>query len=220
MASICRSQCKVPRGVILCKKCSYSRDILDFLGGCFHYAILRRDRTIRLLALWVVIVPLPLAFLVPIRGGGSLYLLLFGWAMIFAKVACDLIAVISKAVISVGQRITVATGTGERIESDGGSAVCRAHGALGGNSSNSYTTGVRVAVFAVLALCFAIFTDWENRRVGNVPALLGVGQKVSHVIAAFDSLNLRPAPHSTVLLKVEEPLFQNKWHSLFIASFV
>ena len=53
-----------------------------------------------------------------------------------------------------------------------------------------------------------------------MPNLLGVGQKVSHVIAAFDSLNLRPAPHSTVLLKPDEQLFQNKWHPLFIASLV
>jgi hypothetical protein len=53
-----------------------------------------------------------------------------------------------------------------------------------------------------------------------VPNLLGVGEKVSHVIAAFDSLNLRPAPHSTVLLKPDEQLFKNKWHPLFIASLV
>jgi len=50
--------------------------------------------------------------------------------------------------------------------------------------------------------------------------LLAVGQKISHVIAAFDSLNLQPAPHSTVLLKPDEQLFQNKWHPLFIASLV
>ena len=191
-----------------------------FWAAVFIYAALRRDRTVRLMAFWVVIVPLPLAFVLPIRGGACLYLLLFGWAIIFAKVARDLVAVISKAAISVGRRITVATRTGERTESDSDSAVCRAHRALGGSAIKIPTSGIGVAVLAVLALCLAIFTDWENRRVGNVPALLGVGQKVSHVIAAFDSLNLRPAPHSTVLLKVEEPLFQNKWHALFIASLV
>jgi hypothetical protein len=53
-----------------------------------------------------------------------------------------------------------------------------------------------------------------------VQNLLGVGQKVSHVIASFDSLDLQPAPHSTVLLKPDEQLFQNKWHPLFIASLV
>ena len=39
-------------------------------------------------------------------------------------------------------------------------------------------------------------------------------------MAAFDSLNLRLAAHSTVLLKPNEQLFQNKWHPLFIASLV
>jgi hypothetical protein len=53
-----------------------------------------------------------------------------------------------------------------------------------------------------------------------VPNWLGVGEKVSHVIAAFDSLRLQPAPHSTVLLKPDEQLFQNKWHPLFIASLI
>jgi hypothetical protein len=72
----------------------------------------------------------------------------------------------------------------------------------------------------VLAVSLALFTDWENRRLATVQNWLGVGQKVSHVIAAFDSLNLRPAAHSTVLLKPNEQLFRNKWHPLFIASLV
>jgi hypothetical protein len=71
-----------------------------------------------------------------------------------------------------------------------------------------------------LAVSFALFTDWENRRLATVQHLLGIGQKVSQVITAFDSLNLRPAAHSTVLLKPNEQLFQNKWHPLFIASLV
>ena len=79
---------------------------------------------------------------------------------------------------------------------------------------------VRIILVSVLAVSFALFTDWENRRLRTVPNLLSVGETVSHVIAAFDSLNLRPAPHSTVLLKVDEQLFQNKWHPLFIASLV
>ena len=90
----------------------------------------------------------------------------------------------------------------------------------------SATTGrtsgrvARIALVFVLAVSLAFFTHWENHRLGTVPNLLGVGQKVSHVIAAFDSLNLRPAPNSTVLLKADEQLFQNKWHPLFIASLV
>ena len=132
------------------------------------------------MALWVVIIPLPIAFLHPLRGGGCLYLLLFGWAMIFARAACDLIAL----VVSRTNRIA------------------------------------RIALVSGLAVLFAIFTQWENHRLGTVPNLLGVGQKVSHVIAAFNSLHLQPAPHSIVLLKPDEQLFQNKWHPLFIASLV
>lgn len=56
---------------------------------------------------------------------------------------------------------------------------------------------VTIALVSVLAVSFALFTDWENRRLATVQNWLGVGQKVSHVIAAFDSLNLRPAAHST-----------------------
>jgi hypothetical protein len=54
----------------------------------FAYAFLRRDRMLQLMAFWVVITPLPLAFISP-RGGARLYILLFGWAMIFAKLASD-----------------------------------------------------------------------------------------------------------------------------------
>jgi hypothetical protein len=130
----------------------------------------------------VVIVPLPIAFLVPIRTGGSLYLLLFGWAMIGAKAAYDSITLI-----------------------------------LDRKSPNR---AIRVGLVCVLALSLAIFTHWQNQRLGTASKLLSVGQKVSHVISAFDSLNLQPAPHSTVLLKPDEQLFQNKWQPLFTASLV
>ena len=79
---------------------------------------------------------------------------------------------------------------------------------------------VRIVLVSVLAVSFALFTGWENRRLRTVPNLLGLGEKVSHVIAAIDSLNLRPAPGSTVLLRAKENPFQNKWHALFIASLV
>jgi len=148
----------------------------------FVYAFLRRDPMLQLMAFWVVIVPLPIAFVLPIRSGGSLYLLLFGWAMIGARAACDLIGFVA----------------------------------------NRKTAGwdMRVALVSVLAISLAIFTHWENDRLRTVPNLLGVGQKVSHVIAAFDSLDMQPAPHSTVLLKPDDQLFENKWHPLFIASLV
>ena len=56
----------------------------------FAYAFLRRDHMVQLMAFWVVITPLPLVFISP-RGGARLYIVLFGWAMIFAKFAWDVI---------------------------------------------------------------------------------------------------------------------------------
>ena len=174
----------------------------------FVYAAFRRDRTLWLMAVWVVIIPLPIAFLLPLRGGGCLYLLLFGWAMICTKAVCDLIALISRAFAFSGQPSVVDCET---------ESISKTHDARAGKTA-SWTA--RIALVLILAVSFALFTDWQNRRLRTVPNLLSVGDKVSHVIAAFHSLNLRPAPHSTVLLRPEEQLFQNKWHPLFIASLV
>jgi hypothetical protein len=135
-----------------------------------------------LLAFWVVIIPLPIAFLLPIRSGGCLYLLLFGWAMIFAKAVCDLI----------------------------GLAVKR----------TPVNRAIKVALVCAIAASVAIFTHWQNQRLGTAPHLVSIGDRVSHIIAAFNTLNLHPAPHSKVLLKPNEQLFQNKWQPLFIASLV
>ena len=174
--------------------------LLLLWAAVFIYALFRRDRMLRLMAFWIVIVPLPIAFILPIRGGGCLYVLLFGWAMIFARASCDLIAFVANAFVAHGRRI----------------------GSYRERQATGKTPGwtVRMALISVLAVSFGLFTDWENRRLATVPNLLGVGQKVSHVIAAFHSLNLQPAPHSTVLLKPDEQLFKNKWHPLFIASLV
>ncbi len=79
----------------------------------FIYTFLRRDRMLWLMAFWVVIVPLPLALIVPIRGGGHLYLPLFGWAMIVAKVASDLIALLCKSSLLIGQGIRVDAAAGK-----------------------------------------------------------------------------------------------------------
>jgi hypothetical protein len=192
-----------------------------FWAAVFIYAVLRRDRTVRLMAFWVMIVPLPIAFLLPIRGGACLYLLLFGWAMIFARVACDFAVLISKVATAVGQCFGLGT-RAAAIDRGPGSASRRApvETMLGASISKTPASNIGIAIVAVLALSLGIFTEWQNRRLGTTRALLGVGQKVSHVIAVFDSLNLQPAPHSTVLLKPDEQLFQNKWHSLFIASLV
>jgi hypothetical protein len=174
------------------------------------------------MAFWVIVVPLPLAFLLPIRGGGSLYLLLFGWAMIFAKVACDLAVIVSKGATALGQWIGLGSSSKATNGSHGGSATrcVPVKGMLGVAVGKIPASLVRIAVIAALAFSFAIFTEWKNRRLDTVRALLGVGQKVNHVIGALESLNLRPAPGSTVLLDVHEQPFQNKWHPLFIASLI
>jgi hypothetical protein len=179
-----------------------------FWVAVFIYAAFRRDRTAWLMAVWVVIIPLPIAFLLPIRGGGCLYLLLFGWGMIFAKVACDLIALISRTFVFAGEPTVVDRET---------ESISKTHDA---RAAKTPGWTVKIVLVSALAVSFALFIDWQNRRLWTVPNLLRVGEKVSHVIAAFDSLNLRPAPHSTVLLKPDEQLFQNKWHPLFIASLV
>jgi hypothetical protein len=192
--------------------------LLLLWAAVFVYAFLRRDLMLRLMAFWVVVIPLPIAFLLPIRSGGCLQLLLFGWAMICARAACDLIALVANAFISYCQRIRMYRRSQATFQTAAPDAsVAETSSATAGKS---FAWAARVVLVSMLAVSLAIFTDWENHRLGAVPNLLGVGRKVSHVIAAFDSLKLRPAPHSTVLLKIDEPLFQNKWHPLFIASLV
>jgi hypothetical protein len=140
--------------------------------------------------------------------------------MIWARVACDLIALVSNAFASHGQRVGTYRARQAMFENPAGPAAPDAvvAGTSGATAGKTPGWTARVALVSVFAISLAIFTHWKNHRLGTVPSLLGVGQKVSHVIAAFDSLNLRPAPHSTVLLKADEQLFQNKWHPLFIAS--
>ena len=188
----------------------------------FVYAFIRRDRTLQLMAFWIVIVPLPIAFILPIRGGASLYLLLFGWAMIFAKVAFDLITLISKSLILLGQAVGVGALSGAIMQR---TTADRARSAAIGTDAGAAPSKMSPRIFRVVATLFvasalAIFTQWENQRFGTVQALLNGGQKVSHVIEALKSLNLQPAPGSTVLLRAKENLFPNKWHALFIASLV
>ena len=173
-------------------------------AAVFIYAVLRRDRTVRLMAFWVVIVPLPLAFLLPIRGGGSLYLLLFGWAMIFARIACDLAMLISKVAMMVGQWLGGGTKT-DAINPSLGSATrwAPAERILDAPVNQTPAPAIRIAVVAMVALSLGIFTEWQNRRLRTERVLLGIGQKVNHVIGALESLNLRPAPDSTVLLDMQ-----------------
>jgi Glycine zipper len=196
--------------------------LLTLWAVVFIYAFMRRDRMLQLMAFWVVIVPLPIAFLVPIRGGACLYLLLYGWAMIFGKLASDLILLICKPPVFIGRSAGAGAVAGAII---GGVLTNRVRGtalgagigaAVGTMSPSMFRTVATVSV----AFAVAAFTQLENQRSGYVAAWLGSSQKVSHVIKAVQSLNLRPAPRSTVLLRTKEDLFPNKWHVLFIASLV
>jgi hypothetical protein len=69
----------------------------------FFYAFWRRDRLLQLMAFWVVITPLPLAF-IQLRGGAMLYIVLFGWATIFARLVSDSIAFAGKVAAPSGPR--------------------------------------------------------------------------------------------------------------------
>ena len=168
----------------------------------FVYAFIRRDRTLQLIAFWIVIVPLPLAFIVPVRGGAALYLLLFGWAMIFAKIAFDLITVISTLSLFVGNRV-LAVATRASVRADSSKVSLRV---------------VRIIATSLVALILAAFTQRENQRL-HVP-WFDVGAKTSHVIHTFRSLGVRPIQGSRILLLLKEDLFHNKWNVFFIASLV
>ena len=191
--------------------------VLAAWGLVFAYAFLRRDRMLQLMAFWVVITPLPLAF-IPTRRGACLYLLLFGWAMIFAKLVSDLITLISRSSTLLGKDVGVGAATGAATNHVRGAAIAAAIGAAAGKTSPPI---FRVFATVLVASVLAIFTQWENQRFGSVPAsLLSIGQKASHVIQAFHSLDLHPAPGSMILLRPESRFYQNKHYLLFVASLV
>jgi hypothetical protein len=168
----------------------------------FIYAFLRRDRTLQLMAFWIVIVPLPLAFIVPIRDNASLYLLLFGWAMIFAKVMFDLITLLSKFSVFVGNCLLPA-GAGPIV----GDVFRRVSPRI-----------IRIVGTLLVAFALAAFTQRKNQ--GLQAPWLDVGTKTSHVIHTFRSLGFRPSHGSSILLLLRENIFQNKWNVFFIASLV
>jgi hypothetical protein len=161
----------------------------------FLYAFLRRDRMLVLMAFWVVIIPLPLAF-IPLRGGACLYLLLFGWALIFADL-------ISKAIeILISKTIVLRKGV------------------VGHNAATFPPQFLRVFAAGLVAVALAILTQWENQRSGRIPIILNSGQKSLHLAQAFRSLNLHPASGSTILLKTEKPFYRNQSYPAFVASLV
>jgi len=188
----------------------------------FIYAFMRRDHTLQLMAFWLLLVPLPIAFIHPIRGGGCLYLLLFGWATIFSKLVSDIIALILKRSTFMGQGVAVGATTGAVVGAVAahwgrGAAIGAAIGACAGKLPPRM-----FRAFAITLLIFgiAIVTQWENQHLGRIPGIFRSGERTRHAIESFRSLDLHPASGSNILLRSIHPLFKNGWNSLFIASLV
>jgi hypothetical protein len=177
------------------------------------FAFLRRDRTVRLMAFWIVIVPLPIAFLTPVRANASLYLLLFGWAMILASIVVDVITIISKSWVFARQDSGIGGANGAIIRSADSPRVRRA----GGQRSPGI---FQLAATIFVAFTFAIFMHWRSQRDTTAQNLLTLEQKVPHVINALRSLNLQPTHGSAILLKMKDNPFNNKWHPVCIAWLV
>jgi hypothetical protein len=82
------------------------RTVLIVWPVIFLYAFWQRDRLLQLMAFWVVVTPLPLAF-IPGRGGAMLYIVLFGWTMIIARMVSDLIGLIARVAGLGGPRTAI-----------------------------------------------------------------------------------------------------------------
>jgi hypothetical protein len=194
-------------------------------GLVFSYAFLRRDRLLQLMAFWVVITPLPLDF-VTLRGDACLYIPLFGWAMILAKLVSDAITLISRFATVGKGKAEVARQPAQLSE---GATTNRVQwtpieapvAIVAGKMSSPM---FRVFATLVVACGLAVFTQWENQRFDQIPALLNAGQKACRVIQALRSLNLHPAPGSMILLRGwpyrSDPFWANGWNNVFIASLV
>jgi hypothetical protein len=198
--------------------------LLLLWSAVFIYAFLRRDRSLQLMAFWVVLVPLPIAFVRPIRGGACLWLLLFGWATIFAKLASDVIGIISKCLTSIARGVGVGATMGAIV----GAAASRVRGApigaaigatIGLSAAKLPPQRFRAFAMALLVFTVAIVAQWENQRLGRIPGIFERGQTTLHAIQAFRLLDLHPRPGSNILLKSTFP-FKNGWTPLFIASLV
>jgi hypothetical protein len=186
----------------------------------FAYAFLRRDRTIQLMAFWVIITPFPLVFISP-RGGARLYIVLFGWAMIFAKLAWDVITLASKlpglqargaAADDIASRPIAAGAPSDRdrLETQGAAAA---------SPRKRVPLTFRTFATALVACGLVLFTGWQNQRLGVNRAFLNSGQKTLHVIQAFRSLNLHPPAGSAILLRPERYFLENGYYPGFFASF-
>jgi hypothetical protein len=133
--------------------------LLLLWAAVFTYAFFRRDRMLRLMAFWIVIVPLPITFIFPIRSGGCLYLLLFGWSMICARASCDLIAFVANAFVAHGQRIGRYRTPKAMLQSPAGPAAggTRVAGTSIATVGKTPAWTIRIALVSVLAVSFAFF---------------------------------------------------------------
>jgi hypothetical protein len=199
--------------------------LLLLWAAVFIYAFIRRDRSLQLMTFWVVLVPLPIAFIHPIRGGACLYLLLFGWATIFAKVAADVIALISKCSTSTGRGVGVGATAGAIVGAAashcvrGAAIAAPIGGAIGACAAKLSPRKFRGFAMALLAVGIAIITQWENQHLGRIQGIFKSGQTTLRAIESFRSLDLHPVSGSNILLKSTFP-FKNQWTPLFIASLV
>ena len=206
----------LPRGHVM-----PARIVFGAWGLVFLYAFLRRDRVLKLMAFWIVITPLPLDFILPARGGASLILVFFGWAVIFGKLAGDLIKLTSKSSIVAARRSGLGAATGAIIA---GAATGHASAAVIGAAAGAVAVRLPPPIFRVVATlivvsALAIYTERQNQV--STRHLLRVGEKEAHVIEAFRALNLRPKPGSKILL-TENPFAGapagGAWVPLFIAG--
>lgn len=192
-------------------------------GLVFVYAFLRRDRLLQLTSFWVVITPLPIAFL-SLRGDACLYIPLFGWAVIVARLVSDLITLVSQAFAMAYRAGPLLAPRPAQLSEEAANHDKRHSESAGMSALAGKMSPSLFRAFATfLAACgLAIFTQWENQRFNRIPALLISGEKAIHVIQALGSLNLHPAPGSMILLRGwpyrSDPFWQNGWNTVFIAS--
>ena len=119
--------------------------------------------------------------------------------MVFGALASDLIVLISKLVTLIGQGVRAST--------------C-------GKVDRMSPLMLRAPATVLVAFGLAVFTHLENQRLGRIPALLSVGQKTSHIIQAFRSLDFQPEPASRILLKAEKRFYQNGYYPAFVAALI
>jgi hypothetical protein len=150
--------------------------------------------------------------------------LLFGWAIILAKLVSDLIALMLKYSTSLGQSVGVEVIMGAVV----GTAMnhragCAAIGAVVGAVIGACGTKLPPRKFRACALTLVVFgiaivTQSENQRLDRAAGILESGQRTVHAIETFRSLNLQPVPGSNIPVKSNLPF--NEWTPLFIASLV